>query len=775
MGITLKENAVNQIPKGSIILKANEPIAYICMVLKGRINIFGKGIKCILGSGSFIGITDTYLNRYICTYEALDDASIYVFPAKGADTVKNIINMNKDYHGIMIASLCKQIVLFSEARNNLLQCAKELYNFLSDSYDTYIKAGNDMVPIPSMAGLQFFEQTNPADSKKISYYTECAKVPLDVQKSYFSPLIYVTMYHVNDISGLITQLILECMEISDYIEESAHHLMNNTESSLYKNVVMFLLEHKKKDMDHDELANMPDHILDQINQVEKTLEVYAGYSLNVNREKMEQLYMALLSGEEEHIKEETIEEKKEEEESAVKRDVKSLNNSLEQIISFAELNEEQAKKLTLAITYFKMSNDKLSTDDKMRHVKKEITSVYYIMYNRIFLKARETEKIPKAIRLFLDYGFIDETLLDESQLYELCSIKPETSMGPCKVYTMCEWLEKVYQGRKETSKNEFDEDYASVLRNERKRKAITEEQERALYQDDNKRLEFEINNMFAINNRLTNGQIYTFVPILYKEMFVTGIEKSKLTKKRINDVVSQLVKIDYTIFKREVLYVHPELKIAKEYIIKTVFPNIILTPTVGIQASMWQEVSNKRKDTPARFIFPTFTEGSIEDLMIKMFGRFRWEICRNIQGAAWNNIQEKSLTSEYCDYLQFYKKSHDLSEERKEKLKLQIQKARNNSREVFVMDYEVWIKGEAAGAVKLNKVVREIMATYCPFSLLIREKLSTQPIFEEAMARYKREKLKKIREVELRYHALQKDGAVLTKELTDTLEIYKNQ
>lgn len=52
-------------------------------------------------------------------------------------------------------------------------------------------------------------------------------------------------------------------------------------------------------------------------------------------------------------------------------------------------------------------------------------------------------------------------------------------------------------------------------------------------------------------------------------------------------------------------------------------------------------------------------------------------------GMAWNDIKLKSLTSEYMDYIQFYRKNHDLSDEAREKVKPQIQKGRNNSREIF--------------------------------------------------------------------------------------------
>lgn len=187
---------------------------------------------------------------------------------------------------------------------------------------------------------------------------------------------------------------------------------------------------------------------------------------------------------------------------------------------------------------------------------------------------------------------------------------------------------------------------------------------------------------------------------------------------------------------------------------------------------MWQEIEGKRRDSHARFLFPVIYEGNPENAMVSAFARFRWELCRTMQGSSWNNIQIKSLTSEYCDYIQFYNKNRDLSEEKREKVKMQIQKAKGSSREAFVMDYELWIKNEVTGSVRLNKVAREILATYCPFNSAIRQKLAPQPMFEDAMARFNREKMKKNNELENHYRALKKTQQ-LPEELQRNQEYYK--
>ena len=258
-------------------------------------------------------------------------------------------------------------------------------------------------------------------------------------------------------------------------------------------------------------------------------------------------------------------------------------------------------------------------------------------------------------------------------------------------------------------------------------------------------------------------------------MMLSSIEEAYCDAQKINDCIEDLLNIDYSVFHREALYVNKEKGIEKEYMMKQVFPIFILYPTVGRNCIMWQEITGRKRDTVGRFLMPAFTFTSIREMVIKAFGQFRWALCKTIQGPSWNNIQVHSLTSEYADYIQFYKKNRDLSDERKEKVKLQIQRGRNNLREIFTLDYEVWIKSEANGAVKLNKVAREMLATYCPFMAPIRAQVEKQPIYEEAFARFERERNKKIHELELRYKAIENKIGELPEELVQTMDFYKEK
>ena len=93
---------------------------------------------------------------------------------------------------------------------------------------------------------------------------------------------------------------------------------------------------------------------------------------------------------------------------------------------------------------------------------------------------------------------------------------------------------------------------------------------------------------------------------------------------------------------------------------------------------------------------------------------------------------------------------------------------------MFVIDYHLWVKNECTGSMRLNKVSREILASYCPFNKEIRDRLASQPLFEEAMQTFNRERAKKVKDLDLRYRTLETKKVQLTPEMEKTLEFYRD-
>ena len=375
-----------------------------------------------------------------------------------------------------------------------------------------------------------------------------------------------------------------------------------------------------------------------------------------------------------------VEERSQEErEEDINRAVASLKGSMDQILKFAAFSDADCETLRTNVNHLVEAPDRMSVEDDVKRAKKAITPLVFKLYLCCYRKIREgLLHPPKAVELFMNYGMLDERLLDEEHLRFLCGIEQDVNEGPCTVVTMMEWLDMIHDGKRDPSKSEFDEDYVENLRSLKKQGEITEKEQKALLMDMDRRVEYEIMNMQMSNSRTLYGQPSSYMPILFKEAIFGYLDKILVTRKKINESVQRLVKVDYSVFYREVIYSNTELKIINETVMKNVYPDVILFPLFGTNASMWQEIGNKNKGTPGRFCFPIMTSSNIDDMMVKLFGRFRWELCRCIQGMAWNDVKVKSLTSEYMDYIQFYRKNRDLSDEARDKVKLQIQKSRNN-------------------------------------------------------------------------------------------------
>lgn len=762
---------MNQIAKGTVIFQEQEAVMHICIILKGHVMAMNRGSKIILSQGYILGIPDLYIGRYLCDYVVSEDAVIYPFPVSSVEDVERILTINRDYSGLMVYSLSNQIKKINTIAESLRECADSLFTFVQDNYKKYETLCNKnkqpFKPIPKILTLEAYEPDFLKNEKTLEYYLESSKIPLSAVKEYYANSAYLTMWHIEEASGIIASQLMECMEVVSYLDEIFLLLMNTDSSSLFMNTAELFISTKANGIPSKEIMEMIDLMVDEINRTDLLCTRNTNCNLSINRAKFEEMYCALISGATELKTESEVESMNQQ------QMIDSLTNSLYQIFAFSSLDKEKETALAEAVNTFMSFSDRLSQDTDVRETRRKITSGFFELYEDVFKLAHGAADLPKAVELFLNFGLLDERLLSSEQLASLCKLSMDAPCPELHIYTVREWLTLIYEGKKEPSKNEFDLEYVDYIREQKKHEVMTPEEERRRLHDINAKLHYEIMNMFMINDKVVSGQISTFLPCLYKEMFLNFPEKVFLSRQRIKESFDRILDVDYSAFYREALYVNQEAGIEKEYIVKNVFPDIILLPIAGSNSSMWQEISQKKRVNPGRFVFPIFLDTNIDDNMVRLFGRFRWELCRSIQGTAWNNIQQKSLTSEYMDYIQFYKKNHDLTEDKREKLKSQIQRARSNSREVFVIDYEAWVKNESIGAIRLNKVAREILATYCPFQKDIRQKVLLQPIFTEAYNRFIRNTAKKVREFDLRMRVMQKNNVTVTKEILDTMEFYK--
>jgi len=415
----------------------------------------------------------------------------------------------------------------------------------------------------------------------------------------------------------------------------------------------------------------------------------------------------------------------------------NLADSMKTILEYTEMPDEEKNKFMRSIHEFRSLTDRSGSDDVAYRLRRELTNIFYEIYTAVFVTSLKQSSVPTVVKMFLNFGYIDAELagMDNAQyLYSIAdSIKGDPENG---VYTVSEWLKAVYEGKKEPSRNDYDEDYDAHLRELKAARKITDEEMAVMAKDLEGKLRFELENAFPVANKITYGRVTTFCPFFADHNVQRGLEASLVTPAAVKETFDEIRSIDYSAYSREIMYENPGIGVPKEYLHTEVLPDIILMPNVGTRGAMWQEMEGRKRQTPARMFLPLFLMDNMRTMLIRLTAEYRWEYCKRIQGVRWSDLSDPSLTSEYFNYLQFYRSNRDLSQDAKAAIKTELVRARNAFKSVFVSNYEDWIVYEANGSPRLNKFVRSVFVSYCPFKFEVRQKLQQNPQFTELIKRY---------------------------------------
>ncbi|MBE6097047.1 MAG: hypothetical protein E7198_04510 [Schwartzia succinivorans] len=453
-------------------------------------------------------------------------------------------------------------------------------------------------------------------------------------------------------------------------------------------------------------------------------------------------------------------------------EVPTIENALEVILAFSGVSQEIADTFRKDLKQFSETEDRRAKSDEMRHLRMSIAEGYYNIYEAAFFKSLETSHIPAEVRMFFLFGFVDENLAGKANtemLYNM-AVSWEEPEGT-RILPMYEWLVRIYKGEAVPSKNEFDNDWTEYLREEVRTANMTQQRADELANDRHAMVSFEIHNMFVTANKITNGQMASFVPVFNAQDVIRPLDKCLASIQRVQAALDKVTEIDFGCFYRPALIQYPELKIQHFVYNTEIKPYIILMPNFGARGVMWQENEGPRRTTPAHMVISIFHSEELEETIVRMCAQFRWEMCRRIQGVRYMDISEPSLTSEYMNYLQFYKKNGYLSADMKERIKIALQKARNDYKVVFVADYEKYILNEAFGLPRLNKVTREILFRYCTFSQKYRKALAINPQYQQLIERWGITQSAKVHGVDLMAKKVKrmKPGEPLPKEIEEEL------
>ncbi|MDE6314823.1 MAG: hypothetical protein K2M46_14615 [Lachnospiraceae bacterium] len=774
------EGQEKKVTKGTLVFGENQQISELTVIVEGKLVSVSKTGRMEFKKGSVIGLVEGLSGKTTANYFADEDTVMMVYPyGNMADNIA--VSMAKTVNpGNMIAAAICQVNMILDNATAEDERTKKFFAFVKEEYKRYTELckgyNAECRTSARIDSLMEFIQQTKLDEDKMEYMKQLMKIPENVRTAFFDSSIYMVRRHLIDIMMAAQSVVKLYGEINSYLSENSLALIADDSDNLFSMYEDLILQLASKKGKVSTLLKKADEILNYANAFENIDKKVIQKVKDDYQDKLQM--MNVNSDNETEFSNENQQPAKESAPaggytSAQLEIIRKITqNTTEKILAYAGMEEAKNEKLRQQLTVFAGIDDKRSNTDEAGSVRRSLTALYYDLYEAVIKKYVKEEKPIPLLEMFLTFGLLDEHLVNDVALADLFYTKRDEDMGGYQIYNMKEWLFKIYRGEHEPSRNEFDLDYDGTFRDMKKTQKFTKEQEEAYKKDQVGKMVFELRNMLTSTNKMTNGQIMSFCPIL----FTDGNESLKpmLTQKSaVRKTFDSLLRLDYSCFYREITFWDTEHGVNKEFIQKEVKPIIILMPNIGAKGAMWQELSGPRKDTPARFALPLLCKENLSKLAVAMMGQYRWEICRNIQGVYWNDLSEKSLTSEYFDYAQFYKKNHDLSQQAKDKIKQNLTKAKNSFRGMFVQDYSEWVLLESKGSQRLNKVVREILTEYIPFPKEIREELKKNPTYSgniEKFERHTAEKVKKATNIET---TIIKHKGKVTEDLEKYLEFLK--
>jgi len=710
--------------QGSMLCNAGEPLRHLYFITKGSVESSFNGYPFDFSQGDTVGLNALTSGSHTQSFKAKTDVTVFSYQYDDFTSLESLMRDNADVANLFVSSMNRQIYKYMQYRAVLKAEAEKAYKIIKEVIPLYERLCTLYVFSPKkMPNAENIQSPSANDGVKdwlSNFYSEIKETEPVAVKNFFRKPGVSTGFMRRCAEDIFT-VQKSCKMYQDYLRNISWLFISGSGVDLFSLVSELHLGSiniKGADAAVGAVMNTVTSFLSKMTYIDQTIyqKRIESYTESLTNKKSNQVIT----------------------EVAVTGDVKqNLADSISVILEYSSFPIENANKFRKYVNDYTELKDKASSDDVAHHLRRELTTMFNELYQQILIKSLKEPNPPTIIKMFLNFGYVDAKLAGADNADYLYSIA-DTLKGDPKngVYTLSEWMAAIYTGKREPCRNEFDMDYAAYLQELKTSHKIDEKKEAELLKDNGEKLRFELENVFPVVNKLTFGRITIFCPLFSNSNVQRGLDASLVTSEALKNAFDEIRSIDFSAYYRETMYSNPEIGITKETVNVEILPEVILMPNIGVRGVMWQEIEGRKRTTHGRMFMPIFLLSDLRALVITLTGEFRWEMCKRVQGIRWNDVTDPSLTSEYCDYLQFYRTNRELSADVRAGVKTELTRARNNWKGVFVLNYIDWILYESNSSARLNKFARKIMSMYCPFSASIRENLSSNPQYNDHIKRY---------------------------------------
>ena len=754
--------------QGDVICVGGDPLTHLSFITNGTVEAIFGGRAFRYEKGDVIGFCGVAAGVYSFTFTAVTAVTILSYPYENIGILEKLLRDNADVAFRLVESIDRQINEFLRFGAELKHESAVVYALIKEAARQYedlcAQYGAEPRSVLGLSGVAPYSGPVFLEDWLINYYDGIVKLSPAIRKGMFYAQPGVSTGFARRGAEDILHALRACGAYQEYLKNTVKLLLGADGQDLFSLIAELHINTVNVAGADEDAETLAMKIAQTLSGVTSVNQDY--FQQRLNAYKNELVIKRASGGSEGGGAEGGAAGSG----GAIK---KGAPDSVKTILDYSGCDVETREKFTRFMKEYAGLGNRSGADDAERRVRTALTETFNSIYKLTFVKYLNDPEPPDLIKMFLNFGFVDAALAGRENadyLYSIAGIKGDPDAG---VYTLAEWLTAIYEGKKEPNRNEFDMDYSETVAKLKATKKIDAKEETRLMGDREAKLKFELDNVFPPVNKITFGNINTFCPLFSDHNVRRKLDSTLVTPAQLKEALDAILSLDYSAFYRETAYTNPDLGIPKESVSAEVMPDFILMPNVGIRGVMWQEIEGKKRTTPARMFMPLFLENDLKILMIRLTGEFRWEMCRRVQGVRWNDLSDPSLTSEYCDYLQFFNKNQELPQAVKDAIRQELLRAKNNYRAVFVSNYADWLMYEANSSPRLNRNVRRMMLEYCTFSAPVREKLASNPQYSELLNKLNIKRQKRAKHVASIIQKVTRAGKPVPQELLDEMEFIR--
>ena len=408
--------AVTEIKAGEIIHNIGDIVDSIDIVLKGTVHmsIPNEDGGITLGVGSIIGLSETPGDTHRFTYTAPDGASVFSYPYGSMDDVSKVITANAKIAPTITSAVVAMAEHLREFSRTYEKSGRTAYDKIREEQKEMQKLAASLgKDMPLYQGLS--DLALPEEGDGIEHWRD------DFTKAFFT--------HDAELKKALYPLGVDmCIGV---IYTAASYMHSVTAAI-------------------DETTGYLKYLREQ------TIDFHSGLE-GMRIESREQT-RALTGGDEASIPE--------------------MHDVLSVILNYSGCDEVIKKNMRDAVEAYVACKDRGATDEDTRRIRRKLVDPFFKVYEAcLFRSFDEPGRSPIEVGLFLRFCYMDERIVtdeDFEQLYRLYVNYIPDPNG--RVVTIEEWLRKIREGKVMPSKNEFDLDYPSYLKEEVRQGEMSEDQ-----------------------------------------------------------------------------------------------------------------------------------------------------------------------------------------------------------------------------------------------------------------------------------------------------------